>query len=99
MTFEDITAYGFLVGIAMIVIGTILLAAFPPPRLEGPEADQESALQILAKALAEAFTKFVSVVAAMVSSERSYRPGQYFVAVGFLLMLLCGLLWIIGQLV
>jgi len=99
VTFEDITGYGFLVGIVLIVLGTLLLALFPRWggfRVQGVEEEKQGALETIVKAIADAFTKFVSVVADMASSERRYHPGQYCIAIGFLLALLCGLLWIVA---
>lgn len=45
-----------------------------------------------------AFTGFLTIVRDMVTGEAGkYHPGQIFIAVGFLLFVLCGLLWAVTQ--
>ena len=103
MGFEDVTGIAALVGLALIVIGTILLALFPQWggfNVQGAEDEQQGALEQIVKAVVGAFTSFLAIVKKMVTGQAGeYHPGQVFIAVGFLLFLLCALLWIVAQLV
>jgi hypothetical protein len=103
MGFEEVTGYAALVGLAMILVGTIVLALFPDWggfTYQGAEQAQPAPLDRLVKAIVDAFTAFLGIVVKMVSGKAGdYHPGQIFIAVGFLLFLVCSLLWVIAQIV
>jgi hypothetical protein len=102
MTFEDVTVYAAIAGLAMIVIGAFLLALFPAWggfRPQGVE-EQQSALEKLIAALVQAFTSFLEIVKDVVTAKAGkYHPGQVLIAIGFLLFLLAAILYIIALLV
>lgn len=103
MTFEDVVGYAALAGVVMIVLGTFLLALFPNWggfKAQGVEEEQASALEKLVAALTEAFTAFLGIVKDMVTGKAGkYHAGQVLIAVGFLLLLTCGVLYVILELV
>jgi hypothetical protein len=100
MGFEEVTGYAALVGLAMILVGTVLLALFPHWggfKVQGAE-EEPGSLDRIVRAVIDAFTSFVGIVVKMVSGKAGeYHPGQVFIAVGFLLFLLCGLVWLVAQ--
>jgi hypothetical protein len=101
MGFEDVLGYAALAGVALIVIGTILLALFPRWggfRVQRADEAPPSPIEVIVKALAAAFSSFLTIVRDMVTGEAGkYHPGQVLIAVGFLLFLLCALLWVVTQ--
>lgn len=104
MDFEDVVAYGAIAGIALIVIGAIVLAVLPNwrgvPARRGAEAPKKAAPgEQIVGALVEAFSGFLKIVTSMLTGKAGrYHPGQVLVAIGFLLLLVCGLLWLVTQL-
>lgn len=99
MSFTDVMGIGALAGIAMIVLGALLLAFLPRWRgftLQGTEGEEEgSAVRVLFEALAKALAGFLTVVLDIVKGEAGkYHPGQVLVSIGFLLFLICAIVWL-----
>ena len=101
MDFQDIMVYGAVAGLALIVVGTLLLAFFPKwGGFRAQRADQPppSALDRIVKALVGAFTGFLKIVRDMVTGKAgTYHPGQVLMAVGFTLFFACALLWVVSE--
>jgi hypothetical protein len=103
MDFQDYLGIAALVGVALVVIGTLLLALVPNWRgfqlQRAEEEPKPGALERLVGAFVDAITGFLSIVRDMVTGAAGkYHPGQVLIAVGFLLFLLCGATWLIAQL-
>jgi hypothetical protein len=105
MDFEDVVAYGAIAGIVLIVVGAVVLAVLPNWRgvsaRRGEEAPQAApgAAERIVGALVEALSGFLKIVTSMLTGKAGrYHPGQVLVAIGFLLLLVCGLLWLVTQL-
>jgi hypothetical protein len=100
MSFETAIGIAALAGVGMIILGAILLGLFPnfdgfgtKARSEAAHTDagNSSVLEIIAKVVGV----FLTVVKDIVTGKAGrFHIGQILIAVGFLVFLGCGLIWL-----